>query len=300
MSPVDFTGGPNASVDLGGGSHGQVLRVTADDNSCRWNGFPVYMWACAFVPATPSSAYASVLKTDPLILPVSGASTAADWPPLYIADALEAVLSGYKLQVRLRGTYSTPGAFGNARVTNEATGLCVSDTEDAGGPFTIDTGYQNCSPSCAQMASIGHDWLRISPTLSNGSLGSAWTFTRWRIDTQWVSSGVTPADFCPDQDLFVSFVPWCDPDPGLYIRLATDSCGVLTKTYGQVVTAINSIGVGLTASSLGGHGGDIATPDATCVSDGVAVDCCSGSEMIDACEMSGADCSGAVDTDEGN
>lgn len=65
-----------------------------------------------------------------------------------------------------------------------------------------------------------------------------------------------------------------DPMPGLYVYLETSSCGVLTKTYTNIKTAIDAASLGFTTTILGGHGADVAAPDRDV--------------------MAGADCSGGV------
>jgi hypothetical protein len=65
-----------------------------------------------------------------------------------------------------------------------------------------------------------------------------------------------------------------DVFPGLVVYLETNSCGVLTKTYTQIATAVNALSIEIAATTLGGHGGDTAEP-----TKGL---------------MGGADCSGGV------
>jgi len=291
--PIDFSPGAAASVDIGGGVHGKVLRITADDESCAWNGFPVYMHACLLsCGGVPADTYLTKLKT--LTLAPGASSTNADWPAIYVGNAADNILCGNKLQVRVIGTFTTPGIFGNYGVVNEATGVCQSGNEGSTGQ-NVNTGFVDCSASCAQMGTLTHDWLKLSPFLSNGSGGASWVFDNWSLETRWAAN-VAAATYCPHQDLFLTWEPPCFGNPGkLVIGLATDSCGVLTSTYTAVKNAINAAGLGLTASVLGGHGSDIATPDALCVADTLTVSCCQGSQDIEACEMAGADCSGALD-----
>lgn len=295
--PLEYVSGPHASVLIGGGAHGKVLSVQADDESCRWNGFPVYLFGCGIGPGGSAASPTSAQFTDPLTLGPSGTSTAVDWPPVYIENALQAVLSGFKLQAKITGTFLTPGIFGNAFVTNPFSGLCVTWNETEGNP--ADTGWVDCYGSCLQMGT--EETLTLSPAVSNGSSVISWQFSGWFLETRWVASGVA-ATYCPNRPGFIGWNPPCigADYEGLFIDLKTDSCGNLVWTYNQVADGINALGLGLTASATGGHGGDIATPDPLCTSRPVAWPCCFGNVLIEACEMSGAICSGALDTDEGN
>lgn len=300
--PAEFISGPHAAVEIGGGVHGKVLRIQADDESCRWNGFPIYMWACASTPTVGGDEPTSRLVTDPLTLTAFGTghdtSTPAEWPPVYIADALQSIISGYSIQVRLTGTFISPGIFGNALATNPFTGTCVTWNQGADGN-PVDTGWVDCTPSCVAMGA--ESTLKIQPTLSNGS-AVGWTFSDFLMETRWVSGGAV-APYCPNQEFAVGWYPSCPLSGGtvgLFIALETDSCGQLTLEYDDVLNYVNGLNLGLTLSALGGHGHDIATPDPFCVTDQFTVGCCGGPTFIFSCEMSGATCSGAVDTDEGN
>ena len=298
--PFEYVTGPHASVTIGGGVNGKVLKIQSDDVSCRWNDFPVYMWACQDVAGGSGAAPTSRLTVDPLTLTAFGTahdtSTPAEWPPVYIPNALEAVLAGFSLQVKLTGTFITIGTFGNAIATSDVSGACVTWNETQGNP--ADTGWVDCSPNCASMSA--GSTLKIQPALANGA-AIGWQFADWFMETRWVGGG-SVAPYCPNQDFGVGWYPPCTgaDREGLFIALETDSCGLLTKDYDYVLNTVNAMNLGVTLSALGGHGHDIATPDPLCTSDPFTVGCCGGPLLVEACLMSGAECSGAVDTDEGN
>lgn len=301
MSPIDFTSGPHATVDIYDGTTPK-LRLTADDPSCRWNGFPVYLFACDYTPSAVSSTYQSFQFTDPLTLTPSSASTETDWPSMYLYDIVAAITAGQRLQIRVRGDSSTPGTFGNIGVTNAATGLCFGDNTPIGGG-AYDSGWQDCYPTCLQLEALGDAFLKIHPFLSNGSPFVGWAFQGYRIETQYTAAVDPPMTYDPYQVFDIEWEPPCplNSEGFLAIGLEVDGCGNLTKTYTQVKDAINALSLGVTATVLGGHGSEIAQPDMTCA--GTPTwdhECLNGTQSEFACLMGGAHCSGAVDTDEGN
>src|SRR5262245_39712998 len=104
--PFDFTGGPKASVELGdGGPHSPQIKFEADDNSCRWNGFPVCIDAELLDPVVPSTTVESkqiaTFVTDPG-LGCFDPDQVTEWPPVYVYDYVKGLLSGYTLQGRIR------------------------------------------------------------------------------------------------------------------------------------------------------------------------------------------------------
>lgn len=124
----------------------------------------------------------------------------------------------------------------------------------------------------------------LDPVFTNFSpISGGVTITNGLLDIQWVAGSYHPPEYAPNQPFTIQWRPPCDADSGLYIALATDSCGLLTKTYTNVKDAVNALGLGITASILGGHGADTAKPDPSCP----APDYC--------CDMAGAECSGSID-----
>jgi hypothetical protein len=200
------------------------------------------------------------------------------------------------------GVSSTPGTFGNIGVTDEATGLCFGDNTPLGGG-AYDSGWQDCFPSCEQLEALGTAGLRIRPFLNNGNIFIGWTFSGYRLEVRYTSSVDPPMIYDPYQALDIQWEPPC---PGLSegylaIGLEVDGCGNLTKTYTQVANAVNALSLGLTVTVLGGHGSLTAQPDTTCSDTPLFThDCLNGPQDEFACLMTGADCSGAVDTDEGH
>jgi hypothetical protein len=289
MPPPDFAGGPAASVDLGdGGAHDPQIRFTADDNSCRWNGFPVCIDAERFqaiVPSVAGPTYGSFDTDD-----ASGGTKVAtelQWPYLRVYDFAMGVLSGYKLQIKMTGTVVNHGtSAGSLATTSQFGGPCTAEAGPIIGAY--DSGFldQNCG-SCSTFGTANDIEIRMAATNFSPIVGHV--TVSGKVEAQWVFDGVHSADWMPQQQYEIIFVPpgcvaqsSADLDPGLYINLPTDACGVLSKTYQQIADDVNALNLGITATILGSHGSDIAKPDPSCPA------------PFYCCDMAGAECSGSI------
>ncbi|HEY1309275.1 MAG TPA: hypothetical protein VGF24_37305 [Vicinamibacterales bacterium] len=298
MSPVDFGSGSPASVDLGYGAHYPQIRFTADDESCMWNGFPVCLgWDLELftpiVPVDPVPTSQLLIFTAP---PGAGAyqPTESEWPHMRVYDAHLAALSGYDLQFKMRFFATGSTSCGSACIARVGS-TCCGDSQP--GPIFGEYIESVFSPTGNCVVCTSDDEIELalrvtnfSPITANGVTIGAAGEIMGRIEAQWVSTGDPPPSYAPDQQFKIEFRPPCyiasgpgDLDAGLYIALETDSCGNLTKTFTNVRDAVNALGLGITASVLGGHGADIAEPDPHCT----PPEYC--------CDMTGADCSGGVD-----
>jgi hypothetical protein len=284
----DFASGIAASLDLGdGGPHDPQIRFTADDKSCRWNGFPVCIDVEQFVPIIPTNPAPSFQVSQFVTTPGAGSSapTEAQWPGVQLYDYLKGLLSGYNLQYRMRFDALVGGgtSVGSAAVQSQIGGCSPAQPGPILGHF--DTGVTPVDFTC-QTCSTAPENAALTMVFSNFSpiAGSA-IVANGRLDITWHFVGGTIPTYTPNQKFSVVFQPpGCvgPRDPGLYITLETTSCGLLTKTYQNIADAVNALNLGITASILGGHGADTAKPDPACG----APDYC--------CDMSGAECSGSI------
>jgi hypothetical protein len=287
--PIDFTGGPQASVDLGdGGAHSPQIRFTADDISCRWNGFPVCIDAGLLDTGTPSTTVESRQIASFVTSPglgCFGPNLVTQWPPVYVYDYLKGLLAGYRLQGRAR-FFATGGG------TSVGSFAFTGDGVNCGavpGPIlgAFDSGFVDLF--CFDCTIATGPYLSMSLCFTNFSpLGGVVQIDNGILDVQWVPHSAPLATYEPFQDFEIAWHPPCDPlstdaiNPGLYIALETDSCGVLTKTYQNIADEVNALDLGITATILGGHGADIAKPDP------------STSPPWYCADMTGAECSGAT------
>lgn len=289
-----FSSGPSAFVVLNQVTT-PMIQFTADDDSCRWNGFPVYIIVCDWTPIDGTATYTSYTPVEVTLGPLQ-TSDATDWPPIFVYDSFYAVNSGFKLQARVSWSNDGTGGLMNLSLANEATGACITDNTDGG---TI-TAWTDCGPDCIQQGTLGHDWLEIGGGVHNASLGATFHFTAL-VETRYVASGDPVAPFQPNQQQGVEFRPPCyvaqgpdDLDAGLYIYLGTDECGNLTTTYGNIRDMVNVHSLGITATVLGGHSTTIAVIDENCDELPIGPLCVTPQNFF-ACLLDGAECSGAVD-----
>jgi hypothetical protein len=298
--PKDFTPGTaKAFVDMGdGGAHDPQIRFTADDESCMWNDFPVYIYACGWRSFTPVDP-AITTQLLPFTTTPGGGSSApsdAEWPYMRVYDARWASLAGYDLQFRYRFHAASGGtSVGSAAVIHVGGSACG---DAVSGPIIGDFIQTSFVLAASCIACTSDSPSELSMVFTNFSpIAGDVTITLGKLEAQWVTNGDTPPDFAPDQTLTIEFNGPCEAQPGLFIGLEVDSCGVPTKTYTQIANAVNALNLGITASILGGHGGDTAKPDPSCTTlDPITATLCDIVPVtIHACRMAGADCSGALD-----
>jgi hypothetical protein len=278
-----FSVGSAAFVELGDGSaHDPQIKFTSDDGSCKWNGFPVCIDAEIFSPIVPSAVISSYQLLSFTTTPGPGGSspTEAQWPFVRVFDFLDGYLSGYKLQARVRFT-----ASGGTSVGSLGVGVATACGAKPGPIFGVyDSGFFDITSSPCRCAFNSAEELILKTLYTNfDPTGNTVTITDGILDIQWVANTAPLATYAPLQPFTIQWRPPCEVDAGLYIALSTDNCGALTKTYTNVKDAVNALSLGITASILGGHGGDIAKPDPSCP----APDYC--------CDMAGATCSGSID-----
>lgn len=280
-----FLVGSAAFVELGDGSaHDPQIRFEADDGSCKWNGFPVCIDAELLTPDAPAGVFSSYQLSAFTTTPGGGGSSPSttQWPHIFIYDYLSGILNGYKLQARVRFTATSGGTSVGSFSVNSQVGIC-----NPGKPGPILGAYDSglFDISCAGCSTPGvTDPLELHMVFTNFSpIAGSVVITDGILDVQWVANTGPIATYAPSQPFSIQWRPPCDVDAGLYIALPTDACGHFTKTYTNVKDAVNALGLGITASTLGGHGADTAKPDPSCP----APDYC--------CDMAGAECSGSID-----
>ena len=297
-SPAFYTAGIAASVDMGdGGAHDPQIRFTADDESCRWNGFPICI-DVEYLPGYSPLPIATTTQLSSFTTTAGGGASGpsnAQWPHSWIYDYVEAILAGYKLTYRYRFTATSAGtSVGSVAVQAVGDGNCSGSTQP--GPIlgAYDSGVLGGTGICQNCSSGATDPYELAMVFTNfNPITGSVTITNGILDLAWVPVS-SPVLYKPNQSFHIEWrPPGCigdvyTPDPGLYITLGTDSCGNLLKTYTQVANEVNALGLGITASILGGHGSDLAKPDPSCL----APDYC--------CDMTGATCTGGVDSSEGN
>jgi hypothetical protein len=275
-----------ASLDMGdGGPHDPQIRFTADYDSCRWNGFPV----CIDVELASSYVPFSITPTRQLIpfttTPGGGGTvpTEAQWPHTFIADYLEAILAGYFLTYHYKFLATAAGtSVGSAGVLAIGDGLCTGSAVPGAILGFFDSGVIGGTGACEGCSGISDPYeVAMNFTNFNPASGSV-TISDGQLEMAWVTGG-TPAHYRPNQEYGIVYKGPCEVDSGLYISLETDECGNLTKTYTQIGTDVNNLGLGITATILGGHGSDLAKPDPSC----------GGPDYC--CDLAGATCSGAAD-----
>ncbi len=265
-----------------------------------WNDFPVAIVCCDLLcddvtPYTPSptsqiSDWTTIIQVGPQTPPE------AVWPLMRVYEWREAILCGYRFTGRMR--------FDDLSGTGTAT---ISDTIGAGSGYSfpgnifggqhVDSGWQDLiGPDCFQIGCASPDvvewgliWRNFSPfvacAIGNGYFEGAWTL------------GLTSrADFITCQQYEIIYHPPCTPDEGLIIKLPTDDCGGVTKTYTQIKNDVNALGLGITAAILGGHGADTAEPDPNST---IYPDCSSLLGHLYGKPMTGAICTGGTDYRQG-
>lgn len=295
--PKDFTAGTaKASVDMGdGGAHDPQIRFTADDESCMWNNFPIYIYACPWRSFSPTDPDTTTQVSSFTTTPGGGGSSPTDsqWPFMRVYDTRLSSLAGYDLQFRYRFHAASGGTtVGSVAVVHEDASSC-GDAQP--GPIIGDYVQTVFVLAASCIACTSDDPLALKMVFTNFSpLGGDVIITAGKLEAQWVTNGDSPPTYAPDQALTITYGPPCSAQPGLFIGLEVDECGLLTKTYTQIKDAVNALSLGITASVLGGHGADKAAPDPSCATDSVVAPC-NPLDSIVACRMTGADCSGALD-----
>jgi hypothetical protein len=295
--PVNFDpGGPSATVAFGDGLTDKI-RFTADDPSCMWNLFPIALVCCP-LDCDPPEVPAPTSSINDWITAIGiGAQSPpeSDWPLLRVYGWREAILCGWRFTGRMQFfDVAGSGTFRIGNTLGAGSGYIYPSLVTGGS--SIDTGWQDLiGPDCFQVPCTAPDvvewgliWSNFSPfincRIAAGRFEGAWTL------------GLTPgAEFITCQQYDIVFNPPCDPDEGLIIRLPTDDCGSVTKTYSQIATDINNLSLGITATTLGGHGGDTAEPDPNSY---IVPDCGPFGGFYGK-EMAGADCTGGTDYREG-
>ena len=299
--PKDFTASTaKATVDMGdGGAHSPQIRFTADDESCFWNGTLIYIYACPFVGITPvAPAPTSQLST--FFLPDSDAPpyspTTTEWPAMMVYNARMSTLSGYKLEFDItEHVQCGTGSMGTVGATLTGSTVCAGVSYPSGHCGDQDSGW--ITSTCA--ACTHDDPTLVSPyyRLFNPTTGGIF-ISHGRMRARWVASGVSPPTYMPDQPFTINWTPPCDgggQSAGiLWITIGVNGCGVVTTTYTALAAAINALNLGITATVLGGHGADKVGMDPSC-NQGQIYACGITAPPVYACEMTGADCSGASD-----
>lgn len=278
-----------AFVEMGdGGAHDPQIRFEADNDSCRWNAFPVCISVQDLPGYSPFPIGTSSQKASFTTTPGGGGTIPddADWPHIWIGDYLEAIDAGFRLQYHYRFFATAAGtSVGSVAVRSIGVGSCTGSGSPGAILGAFDSGtLGGLSTSECGDCSSGLDPSEISMIFTNfNPVSGAVTITEGFLELAWVKVAASLL-YAPNQHYNIEWHPPCgDPSDGLFITLPTDTCGNLSKTYTQIATDVNNLGLGLTATILGGHGGDIAKPDPSCTG------------YPYCCDMTGAECSGAAD-----
>lgn len=204
--PFDFdSSGIAANVSIGYGANSPQIKFTAPNKSCLWNDFPVQIKVPRLVCASPSDPQGTIQINPYSVTFGAGPFTPpdSDFPFMHVYDAYDAILCGYKLEVKLTGTIT----FGSAQigVANPCNGCSAcSDPTYYNGAF--DSGWVDAGAcTCAQAATFpdGHEYFTpvfrpFSPLVGFGLINGT-------LNGRWVSSGTSIPDYQPNVAFGVFF-----------------------------------------------------------------------------------------------
>jgi hypothetical protein len=300
VSPVNFDpGGAQATVSFGSATTAKI-SFTADDPSCMWNDFPVAIVCCDldcdnFTPQNPAPT-SSINDWITAIGIGQQTPPESDWPLLRVYDWREAILCGYRFTGRMQ--FFDVAGSGTFRIGNTlgAGSGYIFPTLVTGGQ-QVDTGWQDLiGPDCSQVPCTAPDVVEWGLVWSNFSPFINCRIANGRFEGAWTLGLTAQAEFISCQQYEIIFNPPCHPDEGLIIRLPTNDCGIVGKTYTQIKNDVNALNLGITAAVLGGHGADTAEPDPNST---IFPDCSSLFGALYGKPMTGATCTGGTDYREG-
>lgn len=203
--PVDFAPNDPASAVLG--SFGELL-LEAPDASCRWNGFPVQIYAAPYLGGG-GAVQATTTQLSQFTVPIPGGGSPSDaqWPYLYLDDPEGHVRAGDTLELDI--SFRSDGS-GTVTVTDQYNGGIWSSNFTGGGGH----GFANqaaLTPDCAQIG------------CPNGPLRSIVSFAPFNplinihigngvLTLRWVGGGTPSSEiYIACEDFAITFAPpGCD------------------------------------------------------------------------------------------
>jgi hypothetical protein len=244
--PLNGLGGSHSTTPPSGMGNGIIVGdsgMTDDGASSGSHGSA--WWASAFASTCKVSFWPRVMPTG----------SDALWLYARLADPGTSSVTGYALKVL------PPHTFELYRI--DAGTLTLLDSFAILTSFDVGDGFQlQCNGST--ITARYHDRDVLTPCYGDlfydvlAATDSTYRSTESPSNVGYVGMGL---DGTTARVFDFSGGSFFDPMPGLRVYLETNSCGTLTKTYTQLAAAINGAGLGFAATTLGGHGADVADRD---------------------------------------
>jgi len=222
--PIDFASNAPASVTLQEPGSIDAIKFTAADESCRWNDYLVRLKAKtrdSGAPRAPNEAkqIATFVTTTGLGCWVPDPVT--EWPPVYLYDYLEGLLSGQKLQARVRFFATSGGtSVGAFSVVMDGIGLCSPGQP---GPIlgAYDSGFFDIS--CVDCTIATDPLIALQVCFNNFSpVVGVVQITEGILDIQWVPDTGPSSDYEPFEPFAIVFIPPCADDSAKTLHFAND------------------------------------------------------------------------------